>query len=143
MKAIEQYFQVVLFVFDNFAKWNSRFFPLFWTWHSWESKGYINWLVLLLRPVRALYFTFQCYFLLDRQSALWQNCYRTVAWYVLCLEFAVHICITILCYKHKRKFGRMRNPMGMQAIGKCFHSYLSSPKLSQVFLILLFLIIDY
>ena len=27
MKAIEQYFQVVLFVFDNFAKLNSRFFP--------------------------------------------------------------------------------------------------------------------
>ena len=29
MKATEQYFQVVLFVFDNFAKWNSRFFLSF------------------------------------------------------------------------------------------------------------------
>ena len=36
MKAIEQYFQVVLFVFENFAKWNSRFFPQFWTQNSWE-----------------------------------------------------------------------------------------------------------
>ena len=30
MKAIEQYFQVVLFIFDHFAKWNSRF-SQFWT----------------------------------------------------------------------------------------------------------------
>ena len=31
MKAIEQYFQVVLSVFDNFAKLYSRFFPQFCT----------------------------------------------------------------------------------------------------------------
>ena len=31
MKAIEQYFQVVLFVCDKFSKWNLRFFTQFWT----------------------------------------------------------------------------------------------------------------
>ena len=33
IQVIEQYFQVVLFVFDNFAKSNSRFFIEFLTCH--------------------------------------------------------------------------------------------------------------
>ena len=57
MKAAEQYFHVVLFIMlykvvllsstfrwcclfvTILQKWNSRFFPLYWTYHSWEWKG--------------------------------------------------------------------------------------------------------
>ena len=50
MKAIEQYFPLVLFVFQYFAKWNSKFFFPVWTWVFLEVKerGTRCWYLLVL-----------------------------------------------------------------------------------------------